>query len=153
MKKLLLTILASLIISFSFSQNASKDKDLAKMKFKTVEAVQYLANGLKLDAKQKAIFMNAFSEYANNVLKANKKAKAKNKTTDVSLQDKTNQKRELNAYVMRFSQKRNELVEECLRGKQVKKYHQLARAINPITLDIDRKVVEKEKKNKKKKNN
>ena len=48
MKKLLLTIIASFIISFSFSQNKQLQKDQAKMKFNTVNVVEHFSKGLKL---------------------------------------------------------------------------------------------------------
>ena len=68
MKNLLLTVLCSLLVSFSFGQDKIKGKP--GLKENSVKAVEYLTSNLKLDAKQRAIFMNAFSEYADNMQKA-----------------------------------------------------------------------------------
>ena len=136
MKKLLLTIIASFIISFSFSQNKSLEKDQAKMKFNTVNVVEHFSKALKLDAKQKSIFMKNFSEYANNVTKAQHKAKDKAKAQSDD-KVKVNDKKVLNAYVMRFSEKRNQNIEKCLKGKQVKKYYELLKQVHPVTLTLE----------------
>ena len=137
MKKLLLTIIASFIISFSFSQNKSLEKDQAKMKFNTVNVLDHFSKGLKLDAKQKSIFMTNFSEYANNVAKAKHKTRKKSEADDKMTMD---ERKALNAHVMRFSQKRDAAIEKCLKGKQVKKYQELLRQVHPLTLEVKKKV-------------
>jgi hypothetical protein len=141
MKKFLLTIIFSLIISFSFSQEKTpKIKlDKAKMKFKTVEAVEHFSKSLKLDAKQKSVFMRTFSEYANNIVKAEHKINDQSKKSS-SEKIGPGQKKSLNAYVMRFAQKRDQAVKKCLKGKQAKKYGELIKYLNPITLDFKKKI-------------
>lgn len=114
---------------------AQKPKVQSKnLKMNSVKAVEYLNKELKLDSKQKAIVMNAYAEYASNMMKAT--AKQKEKQT-LSNTEKTAMaaKRDLNKHALRFAAKRDEMVNNCLKKKQSKLYGNLVRQINPFTLE------------------
>tara|TARA_B100000965_G_C19150563_1_gene565798 strand:+ start:16 stop:420 length:405 start_codon:yes stop_codon:yes gene_type:complete len=130
MKKILLSILCVLFLSFSFAQPSGKN-----LKINAAKTVEFLTKELKLDAKQKAIFMNAYGEYAANMLKAQTKAKmrpdgkAKNNSVEA--------RKALNESMLRFSEKRNKVISNCLKKKQQKKYKDLVRRINPFTIKLE----------------
>ena len=129
MKNFLLTCLCSLIVAFSFAQDRAIVPQKPGLKKNSVAAVEYLNDGLKLDAKQRSIVMNAFGEYANNMQKAIKKT---SKTPDSGKLDK----KEIHRYMMRFSTKRDAVVKECLKKKQAGKYDDLVKDIHPFTLAV-----------------
>ena len=86
--------------------------------------VNYLEKGLKLNDKQKAICMKAFAEYGHFVQKAQLKSQDKQKAQKESADPKSknvDHKRALNSYVMRFAQKRDQVIVESLKSKQIKK--------------------------------
>ena len=64
MKKILLTLMCVVISTLSFSQ---KNLDKGNLKISSVKAVDYMNKTLKLNEKQKAIFMSAYAEYAANM--------------------------------------------------------------------------------------
>lgn len=133
MKNLLLSIFLSLAMSFSFAQNNSKAdvKEKAYLKKNTVTAVNFLAKNLNLDSKQKAIFMNAYSEYANSIAKGQSKMKMKEGD-----RPSMESKKQMQEYVLRFTEKRNKTVIPCLKKKQVKNFNELQKRINPMTLEV-----------------
>ena len=92
MKNFLTTIFFILTMTFAFAQDNSKVEEMKNMKQNTVKAVEYLAQGLKLDPKQRAICMNAFSEYANHIMKAKEKTKLKAKKPTVNKENSLNSK-------------------------------------------------------------
>tara|TARA_B100001250_G_scaffold355112_1_gene329405 strand:+ start:732 stop:1151 length:420 start_codon:yes stop_codon:yes gene_type:complete len=130
MKNFLLTCLCSLIVAFSFGQDKSIKPQKPILKKNSIEAVEYLNKNLKLDAKQRSIVMNAFSEYANNMQKAIQKT---SKSPDPK---KVDSKKEVHKYMMRFATKRDAVVKECLKKKQVAKYDDFVRDIHPFTLAV-----------------
>tara|TARA_Y100001968_G_C19337270_1_gene707588 strand:+ start:595 stop:1011 length:417 start_codon:yes stop_codon:yes gene_type:complete len=133
MRIFVLTIVCFLIVSVSFAQNK------ANMKVNSAKTVEFLAKNLKLDAKQKAVFMNAYGEYAANIMKAKRKAQdklGKNVPGVLNKKDDLQGKKALTQYVMRFSTKRDEMVKKCLKKRQVEKYNDLIRNINPHTLEF-----------------
>ena len=133
MKNLLLSFVLCLAISFSFSQNDTKNdlKEKTVLKKNTVKAVDFLTKNLQLDSKQKAIFMNTYSEYANSVSKATAKMKIKQGGTSTMAS-----KKQMQEYVLRFTEKRNKVVMASLKKKQVKKFTELQKRINPMTLEV-----------------
>ena len=137
MKNLLLSVVLCFAISFSFSQSNTKSntkndlKEKVSLKKNTVKAVDFLTKNLQLDSKQKAIFMNAYSEYANTVSKAKEKVKIKQADNPTMAS-----KKQMNEYVLRFTEKRNNVVMACLKKKQLKKFTELQKRINPMTLEV-----------------
>jgi len=131
MKNLLLSVFLCLAMSFSFAQNDSKTKMTEKtlIKKNTVKAVNFLTKNLQLDSKQKAIFMNAYSEYANSIAKGSAKMEKIGSPTMAS-------KKQMQEYVLRFTEKRNKVIMTCLKKKQVKKFSELQKQIHPITLEL-----------------
>ena len=133
MKNLLLSVFLCLLMSFSFAQNNIKKNtnDRAMLKKNTVEVVNFLTKSLQLDSKQKAIFMNSYSEYANSISKATEKTKKiKGRTPTIA------SKKQLQAYVLRFTEKRNKEVTACLKKKQLKQFNEIQQRIHPMTLEI-----------------
>lgn len=130
MKNLLLTVLCSLLVSFSFGQD-KKVQGKPELKQNSVKAVEYLALNLKLDAKQRVIVMNAFAEYANNMKKAIQKT-SKVENADPNKVDR----KAIHKYMMRFTAKRDELAKDCLKKKQLAKYDDFVRDIHPFTLEV-----------------
>jgi len=130
MKKILLSILCVFFVSFSFAQNGSKN-----LKINSAKTVDFLAKELRLDAKQKAIVMNAYGEYAANMMKAQTKAKMSpnGKMKNNSVQAR----KSINDSMLRFSEKRDKMIKTCLKKKQAKTYSQLVRRINPFTIKLE----------------
>lgn len=133
MKNLLLSIFLGLAMSFSFAQSNSKAdvKEKAYLKKNTVTAVNFLSKNLKLDSKQKAIFMNAYSEYANSIAKGQNKMKTKGGD-----RPSMDSKKQMQEYVLRFTEKRNKTIIPCLKKKQVKDFNEIQKRINPMTLEV-----------------
>ncbi len=141
MKNLLLSIFLCLAMSFSFAQNNIKQNinDRAALKKNTIEVVNFLSKSLELDSKQKAIVMNSYSEYANAISKATEKTKKiQGKSPTMA------SKKQMQAYVLRFTEKRNKDITACLKKKQIKQFNEIQQRIHPVTLEI-----KKEKKKKK----
>mgnify|MGYP001351893016 CR=1 FL=1 len=138
MKKILLTLLSFLIISFSFSQKSTIQDHSRNLKLNSVKVVEFLNKNLKLDPKQKAVVMNAYGEYAANMMKAQEKTKMIDKVTQIGEQVKGDMraKKDLNKHALRFAAKRDKMINDCLKKKQAKLYTNLVRGIHPLTLDI-----------------
>ena len=128
MKKILLTLMCIVISTLSFSQ---KNLDKGSLKIASVKAVDYMHKTLKLNEKQKAIFASAYAEYAANMMKAVDKTKKDKKGVD----PKKNRK-ELNMHMLRFTEKRDNRIKDCLKKKQVIQYDNLVRDIHPYTLEV-----------------
>merc|ERR1712124_114153 len=112
-------------MSFSFAQSDVKTqmKEKTLLKKNTVTVVNFLTKNLQLDSKQKAICMNAYSEYANSISKGIEKVKnvrGKNPETN-----KMESKKQLQEYVVRFAKKRDKLIMDCLKKRQIKKFQEL----------------------------
>ena len=136
MKNLIVSLLLSLVTSFSFGQSKEM-KERKLMKQNVVKAVDYLTASLKLDAKQKSICMNAFSEYGDNIYKAKQKVNDKiSKKTPNKDRNELAAKREMQAHVLRFVAKRNKMIQSCLKERQLKKFNQIVHNINPHTLEV-----------------
>jgi hypothetical protein len=154
-----------LFFTLSFAQNNEVPSIDAQMtKKNSVLVVDYLAQELKLNSKQKSIFMNAFSEYANQISIAHKKINTKNAEryrqetkSATSNEDMKNSKssflintrKDMSPYVLRFTEKRNSRLKEVIRGKQLKKFNEIQRFINPLTLELNIKELNKKGINKK----
>ena len=138
MKKILLTLLSFLIISFSFSQKSTIQDHSRNLKLNSVKVVEFLNKNLKLDPKQKAVVMNAYGEYAANMMKAQEKTKMIDKFAQIGEQVKGDMraKKDLNKHALRFAAKRDKMINDCLKKKQAKLYTNLVRGIHPLTLDI-----------------
>ena len=123
------SVLCVFFVSFSFSQSSGKN-----LKINSAKTVDFLTTELKLDAKQKAITMNAYAEYAANMLKAQTKAKM---SPNGKMKNNSVQARKaINENMLRFSEKRDKMVVSCLKKKQAKKYTELVRRINPFTVKL-----------------
>ena len=130
MKNFLLTILCTVMICCSFAQDKGKFQTSPKdLKMNSAKAVEYLKKNLKLDKKQYAIFMNEFSEYANNMGKAVQKSK-KGESSEVR------DSKGLHQYMLRFSAKRDNSVKDCLKKKQVALYNDFIHHLHPFTLEV-----------------
>tara|TARA_B100000900_G_C20374569_1_gene631852 strand:- start:101 stop:565 length:465 start_codon:yes stop_codon:yes gene_type:complete len=144
MKNIFLTVI---LISFSFSF-AKQPTDLKYVKKNVPLVVDYLAQNLKLNSKQKTVMMNAFSEYANSIIISRTKLERKI-SSDVKKSTKVDSPRKpkeayvitemkhMRPYVLRFTEKRNTMISEVLRGKQKKQFNDLQKSINPMTLEIN----------------
>ena len=130
MKKILLSILCVFFVSLSFAQNGKN------LKTNSAKTVDFLAKELRLDAKQKAIVMNAYGEYTNNLRKIQTKMK-KRPAGKVEEKKYLASKKNINESVLRFSEKRDRMVYDCLKKKQSKTYKQLLTRINPMTLMLE----------------
>tara|TARA_Y100001968_G_scaffold226541_1_gene209322 strand:+ start:1276 stop:1698 length:423 start_codon:yes stop_codon:yes gene_type:complete len=134
MKKILLSVLCGLLFSVSFGQNKSSMLKKPILKQNSVKVVEHLNANLKLDEKQKAIVMNAFAEYADNMTKAIKKTSREVKSpSDVDPRDN---RKAMHKYMMRFASERDAKIKECLKKRQVVQYDNVVKSIHPFTLDI-----------------
>ena len=143
MKNIILT--TTLILSLvSFAKQPAAFNDTKK---NVPVVVDYLAQNLKLNSKQKAVVMNAYSEYANSIIVSKSKFMRK-MSEDYQKSKKANsprnskedhyvaERKHMTPYVLRFTEKRNAIINEVLRGKQKKQYNDLQKFINPITLEL-----------------
>ena len=153
MKKILLTILCFAMTFLSFSQNTINKKTETRitseknvtLKKNSVQIVEYISKNLKLNSEQKAICMNAYAEYANNMMKAEPKILSKVKKDS---QDSKKDKKEFSMLMLRFSEKRDQMIKSSLKKKQVKLYDFLLMQINPFTLELRKEKKEQRKKGK-----
>ena len=132
MKNVLLTIISIFLMSFSFGQDKGVigKEEATGLKVNSAKAVQYLTKALKLDDKQRGIFMNVFAEYANNMAKAIQKS-SKNSSADRKTSNK-----EIHKYMLRFSTKRDKIAKESLKKKQQAKYDEVIKSIHPFSLEV-----------------
>tara|TARA_Y100000287_G_scaffold176739_1_gene167745 strand:+ start:900 stop:1361 length:462 start_codon:yes stop_codon:yes gene_type:complete len=143
MKNIILTI----ILIFSSVSFAIQRADFNETKKNVPVLVDYLAQNLKLNSKQKAVVMNAFSDYANSIIvskskfmkqmsvdykKSTKADSPRNSKDDY----KVAEKKHMTPYVLRFTEKRNAIINDVLRGKQKKQYNELQKLFNPISLEL-----------------
>jgi hypothetical protein len=147
MKNIILTIIL-ILSSVSF---AVQRADLNNTKKNVPVLVDYLAQNLKLNQKQKAVVMNAFSEYANSIIVSKSKFMKKmsvdyNKSTKAdsprnSKDDyRVAERKHMAPYVLRFTEKRNAIINDVLRGKQKKQYNDLQKFFHPMTLELNKDV-------------
>ena len=136
MKNLLLSLMCALLVSFSFGQDKSIKGKKPALKQNSVKAVEYLTKNLKLDPKQKAIFMNVYAKYADNITTAIKKTTKNTKEANLSPTVNRDDKKEIYQYMLRFAVERDNKVKECLKKKQVSKYDDLIKSIHPFTLEV-----------------
>ena len=143
MKNIILTI----ILIFSSVSFAIQPNDFSDTKKNVPVVVDYLAQNLKLNSKQKAVVMNAFSEYANSIIVSkskfmkqmsvdHKKSTKANSPRNSKDDYKVAEQKHIRPYVLRFTDKRNAIINDVLRGKQKKQYNELQKFINPITLEL-----------------
>ena len=143
MKNIILTI----ILIFSSVSFAIQRADFNETKKNVPVLVDYLAQNLKLNSKQKAVVMNAFSDYANSIIvskskfmkqmsvdykKSTKADSPRNSKGDYRLAER----KHMAPYVLRFTEKRNAIINDVLRGKQKKQYNELQKLFNPISLEL-----------------
>ena len=127
-KKFLVFICLMCFVSFSFSQGKMNET----LKKNTIDVVNYFEKALKLNPKQKTIFMNAFSEYAHNM----NRARSKIINSDEAKDNKAYEKKAMTKYMLRFTEKRDNLVKECLKKKQLSNYDNLLKSVHPHTLQL-----------------
>ena len=151
MRYFLLTIILSLFISFSFAQERSvKQKNVQNVMIdKTIKnnsalLVKNLTKQLKLDKKQNQIVDKAFYNYARNMMMVkNKVTRMEELQTSKGEKTKDNElsnRKYANKQLMRFADLRDKMIKDCLNKKQFNQYEKIATTINPMTLEIVRKV-------------
>ena len=98
-----LTCLSAFIISFSFAQKDAvtipqkkkiTGQEQEQLKKNVAIAVNYFKEAIQLDPKQRTVFMRSFSNYVNDIQTARMKS---------------NNRKDLNAYVLRFTERRNKI--------------------------------------------
>jgi len=123
-----LTCLSAFIISFSFAQKDAvtvpqkkkiTDKEQEQLKKNVATAVNYFKEAIQLDSKQRTVFMRSFSNYVNDIQTARMKS---------------NNRKDLNAYVLRFTERRNKIIKDAIDEKKFKKYLELMNFFDPTTL-------------------
>ena len=150
-------IILTLILIFSSLSFAVQRADINDTKKNVPVLVNYLAKNLKLNSKQKAVVMNAFSEYANSIIVSKSKF-MKKMSVDYKKSTKANsprnskddykvaERKHMTPYVLRFTEKRNAIINDVLRGKQKKQYKDLQKFFNPMTLELNKDKVKNIKK-------
>ena len=123
-----LTCLSALIISFSFAQKDAvtvpqkkkiTGEQQAQLKKNVAIAVNYFKEAIQLDPKQRTIFMRSFSNYVNDINTARLKS---------------DNRKDLNAYVLRFTERRNKIIKDAIDEKKFEKYLELVKFFDPTTL-------------------
>ena len=150
MKYFLLTTLCSLIFSFSFSQDrrvtesqsmkvqAESAKLDKAMKKNSEIAINYLTKKLRLNEKQKKVIEKSFYNYGRNISRARTKVNMlqESQVAEGKEGSEFEKKKYINNHMMRFVELRDNEIRQCLDKKQSSLYQEVAKNIDPLTLQI-----------------
>ena len=138
MKKLILSLLAIFVFSFSFAQ---KDKVMPKkdlMKNSKI-AIEYLKKELKLKGTKLASVSEAWNTYAENMFSLTEKIAKKNASIKDDKKAIVENKKAKFKMMEAFMKKRDKDAQKGFSDKQIQKYRELSRSIHPFTLQIKQK--------------
>ncbi len=135
MKKLILSLIAIFIFSFSFAQrekNVSKKELMSNSK----KAVEYLKKELKLKGSKLTSVDKAFTKYAANMSSLNEKIAKKDEAAKGNSEALVSNKKAKFKMMNDFLKKRDGDATKGFSKKEIERYRKTSRAIHPFTLRI-----------------
>jgi len=135
MKKLILSLIAIFIFSFSFAQrekNVSKKELMSNSK----KAVEYLKKELKLKGSKFTSVEKAFTKYAANMSSLNEKIAKKDEAAKGNSAALVSNKKAKFKMMNDFLKKRDGDATKGFSKKEIERYRKTSRAIHPFTLRI-----------------
>jgi len=135
MKKLILSLIAIFIFSFSFAQrekNVSKKELISNSK----KAVEYLKKELKLKGSKLTSVEKAFTKYADSMSSLNEKIAKKDEAAKGNSAALVSNKKAKFKMMNDFLKKRDGDATKGFSKKEIERYRKTSRAIHPFTLRI-----------------
>ena len=135
MKKIILSLIAVLIFSFSFAQ---REKSISKKELmsNSKKAIEYLKKDLKLKGSKLTDLSKAFSKYAENMANLNEKIAKKDESAKGNSQALVANKKAKFKMMNDFLKKRDGDATKGFSKKEIEKYRKSSRSIHPFTLRI-----------------
>ena len=140
MKKIILSLIAVMFFSFSFSQVDSKVKEKKFPKKELMKnstlAVDFLKKELKLRGSKLAAVQKAFTKYAQNIASLDEKMEMKNKSASGNSEALVANKKAKFKMMNNFLKLRDTEATKGYSSKDLEKYRKSSRSIHPFTLKI-----------------
>ena len=135
MKKLILSLIAVLMFSFSFAQ---REKNISEKELmsNSKKAVEYLKKELKLKGTKLTSVTKAFTKYAENMVSLNEKMSKKDASAKGNSEALVSNKKAKFKMMNDFLKKRDGDATKGFSKKEIEKYRKSSRAIHPFTLRI-----------------
>ena len=135
MKKIILSLIAIFVFSFSFAQ---REKNISKKELTTnaKKAVEYLKKELKLKGTKLTSVTKAFNQYAERMVSLNEKMSKKDASAKGNAEALVANKKAKFKMMNDFLKKRDEVATKGFSKKEIEKYRKSSRAIHPFTLRI-----------------
>ncbi len=135
MKKIILSLIAIFVFSFSFAQ---REKNISQKELTTnaKKAVEYLKKELKLKGTKLTSVTKAFTKYAENMVSLNEKMSKKDASAKGNSEALVANKKAKFKMMNDFLKKRDGDATKGFSKKEIEKYRKSSRAIHPFTLRI-----------------
>ena len=135
MKKIILSLIAIFVFSFSFAQ---REKNISQKELTTnaKKAVEYLKKELKLKGTKLTSVTKAFTKYAENMVSLNEKMSKKDASAKGNSEALVSNKKAKFKMMNDFLKKRDGDATKGFSKKEIEKYRKSSRAIHPFTLRI-----------------
>ena len=135
MKKLILSLIAIFIFSFSFAQ---REKSISKKELmsNSKKAIEYLKKELKLKGSKLTSVEKAFTKYADNMSNLNEKIAKKDEAAKGNSEALVSNKKAKFKMMNDFLKKRDGDATKGFSKKEIERYRKTSRAIHPFTLRI-----------------
>ena len=135
MKKLILSLIAVLMFSFSFAQ---REKNISEKELmsNSKKAVEYLKKELKLKGSKLTSVTKAFNAYAQNMNSLNEKMAKKDESAKGNSEALVSNKKAKFKMMNDFLKKRDGDATKGFSKKEIERYRKTSRAIHPFTLRI-----------------
>jgi len=135
MKKIILSLIAVLMFSFSFAQ---REKNISEKELmsNSKKAVEYLKKELKLKGSKLTSVNKAFTAYAQNMNSLNEKMDKKNESAKGNSEALVSNKKAKFKMMNDFLKKRDGDATKGFSKKDIERYRKSARSIHPFTLRV-----------------
>ena len=135
MKKIILSLIAVLMFSFSFAQ---REKNISEKELmsNSKKAVEYLKKELKLKGSKLTSVNKAFTAYAQNMNSLNEKMAKKNESAKGNSEALVSNKKAKFKMMNDFLKKRDGDATKGFSKKEIERYRKSARSIHPFTLRV-----------------
>ena len=135
MKKIILSLIAIFVFSFSFAQ---REKNISQKELTTnaKKAIEYLKKELKLKGTKLTSVTKAFTKYAENMVSLNDKISKKDASAKGNSEALVANKKAKFKMMNDFLKKRDGDATKGFSKKEIEKYRKTSRAIHPFTLRI-----------------
>ena len=135
MKRLILSLIAVFIFSFSFAQR-EKSTSKKELMSNSKKAIEYLKKDLKLKGSKLSSVSNAFTKYAENMASLNEKMAKKDAAAKGNSEALVSNKKAKFKMMNDFLKKRDEAATKGFSKKEIEKYRKTSRSIHPFTLRV-----------------